>query len=62
MISHWKQAGSPDSLTSATSGVDSPKSPQFSWERESWSWRGHVDIDIEEEGAEEKDGGTCVLT
>jgi len=54
--------GSPDTLTSATSDVGTPKSPQFSRARESLSWRGHKDVDIEEEGSEENDGWTVVLT
>lgn len=55
-ISHWKHGGSPDTLTSETSGVDIPKS------RPSLSWRGHRDVDIAEEGREGKDRGTFVVT
>lgn len=62
VISHWKHVGSPDTLTSATGDVGTPKSPQFSRARESLSWRGHKDVDIEEEGSEENDGWTFVLT
>lgn len=60
--SHWKHAGSPDTLQSATSGVDIPKSLWFIWARESGSWRGQRGVDITGDGSEGKDGAISVLT